>query len=222
VRADGGGRTRDLRLGEPTLYQLSYVRDGFLNRPAPISPRLAMPGNKEVSATTPGMKIALRPSSASGAVVSVAGTGTGAFGRMQTGRPRLRDGLRARPTQWPPCDSRRVVAKVKSDKVDARTLCELLDAGFLPADWDPDEQTGALRRLLGRRERLVRSRTRATNAVHAALARNLKGRPAISDVFGREGRGWLARLELPAHERRIVESCLREVDFLSHEITALE
>ena len=24
--ADDGGRTRDLRLGKPTLYQLSYVR----------------------------------------------------------------------------------------------------------------------------------------------------------------------------------------------------
>jgi len=113
-------------------------------------------------------------------------------------------------------------AKVKTDKVDARTLCELLDAGFLPATWSPDEQTRALRGLLGRRERLVRSRTRAKNAVHAALQRNLKGRPPMSDVFGREGRTWLARLELPVHERQIVESCLREVDFLSQEIAALE
>src|SRR5712692_9598821 len=113
-------------------------------------------------------------------------------------------------------------AKVKTDKVDAATLCELLDAGFLPAVWSPDESTRALRGLLGRRDRLVRSRTRAKNAVHAALQRNLKGRPPMSDVFGRVGRRWLGRLELPAHERQIVESCLREVDFLSHEIAALE
>ena len=113
-------------------------------------------------------------------------------------------------------------AKVKTDKVDAATLCELLDAGFLPAVWSPDEQTIALRGLLGRRERLVRSRTRAKNAVHAALQRELKGRPPISDVFGREGRAWLRRLELSAHERQVVESCLREVDFLSHEVAALE
>jgi hypothetical protein len=26
IEADDGGRTRDLRLGKPTLYQLSYVR----------------------------------------------------------------------------------------------------------------------------------------------------------------------------------------------------
>jgi transposase len=113
-------------------------------------------------------------------------------------------------------------AKVKSDRVDAATLCELLDAGFLPAVWRPDEQTSALRGLLGRRDRLVRSRTRAKNAVHAALQRNIKGRPPMTDVFGRAGRRWLGRLELPAHERQIVASCLREVDFLSQEITALE
>jgi transposase len=113
-------------------------------------------------------------------------------------------------------------AKVKTDKVDACTLCELLDAGFLPAVWSPDESTRALRGLLGRRDRLVRSRTRAKNAVHAALQRELKGRPPMSDVFGREGRRWLARLVLPAHERQIVASCLREVDFLSHEVAALE
>ena len=71
-------------------------------------------------------------------------------------------------------------AKVKTDKVDASTLCELLDAGFLPAVWSPDESTRALRGLLGRRDRLVRSRTRAKNAVHAALARNLKGRPPMT------------------------------------------
>src|SRR5215207_10618575 len=91
-----------------------------------------------------------------------------------------------------------------------------------PPVWTPDEQVSALRGLLGRRDRLVRSRTRAKNAVHAALGRELKGRPPMTDVFGREGRRWLGRLELPAHERRIVESCLREVDFLSGEVAALE
>jgi transposase len=113
-------------------------------------------------------------------------------------------------------------AKVKTDKIDAATLCELLEAGFLPATWTPDAQTRALRGLLGRRERLVRSRTRAKNAVQAALGRNLKRRPPMSDLFGREGRGWLGQLELPAHEHQVVESCLREVDFLSQEIAALE
>src|SRR2546429_8056780 len=82
-------------------------------------------------------------------------------------------------------------SKVKTDKVDASTLCELLAAGFLPAVWCPDEWTRALRRRLPRRAKLVRSRTRAKNERHAGLARNPKGRPPVSDGFGKQGRQWL-------------------------------
>jgi transposase len=113
-------------------------------------------------------------------------------------------------------------SKVKTDKVDARTLCELLAAGFLPAVWSPDEFTRALRRRLQRRAKLVRSRTRAKNECHAVLARNLKRRPPMTDLFGRAGRAWLAGLELPADERETVECCLREVDFLDSEVGLVE
>ncbi len=113
-------------------------------------------------------------------------------------------------------------SKVKTDKVDAATLCELLAAGFLPEVWSPDEWTRALRRRLQRRAKLVRSRTRAKNECHAVLARNLKGRPPMSDVFGKQGRRWLAALQLPADERETVECCLREVDFLDAEVGLIE
>jgi len=113
-------------------------------------------------------------------------------------------------------------SKVKTDKLDASTLCELLAAGFLPAVWSPDEFTRALRRRLQRRAKLVRARTRAKNECHAVLARNLKGKPPMSDVFGRKGRRWLAALELPADESETVACCLREVDFLHSEIALIE
>jgi transposase len=113
-------------------------------------------------------------------------------------------------------------AKVKTDKVDASTLCELLAAGFLPAVWAPDEFTRGLRRRLQRRSKLVRSRTRAKNECHAVLARNLKGRPPMTDVFGKKGRQWLAALELPADESETLECCLREVDFLDCEVGLIE
>jgi transposase len=113
-------------------------------------------------------------------------------------------------------------AKVKTDKVDARTLCELLAAGYLPAVFSPDEWTRSLRRRLGRRSQLVRSRTRAKNELHAVLARNLKGRPPVSDLFGKAGRRWLAALELPVDERETVEGCLRQVDFLDQEVGVIE
>jgi transposase len=113
-------------------------------------------------------------------------------------------------------------AKVKTDKVDARTLCELLAAGFLPQVWGPDEETRALRRRLQRRAALVRQRTRAKNELHAVLARNLKGRPPTTDVFGVRGREWLSALELPADERETLAGCLRQVDFLDREVGLVE
>src|SRR6266851_2009212 len=54
-------------------------------------------------------------------------------------------------------------AKVKTDKVDAATLAELLRAGYLPGIWRPDEQLQALRRLVARRGGIVRERTRLKN-----------------------------------------------------------
>jgi transposase len=113
-------------------------------------------------------------------------------------------------------------AKVKTDKVDAATLCELLDAGFLPGVFSPDEWARSLRRRLQRRAKLVRARTRAKNELHAVLSRNLKGRPPMSDVFGKGGREWLAQLELPVDERETVEGCLRQVDFLDAEVGLIE
>jgi transposase len=62
-------------------------------------------------------------------------------------------------------------AKVKTDKVDARILAQLLAADFLPPVWLPDDRTRALRRQVTRRAHLVRQRTRVKNQVHAILAR---------------------------------------------------
>jgi transposase len=76
-------------------------------------------------------------------------------------------------------------AKVKTDKVDAATLAQLLAADYLPAVWLPDEATNALRRQVIRRTGLVRHRTRLKNQVHAILHRNLVPRCPASDLFGR-------------------------------------
>jgi transposase len=113
-------------------------------------------------------------------------------------------------------------AKVKTDRRDARTLARLLAAGLLGGCWLPDETTRALRRRLARRAQLVRQRTRCKNEVHAVLMRNLKGRPPMTDAFGKRGRAWLAELELPEDERQTVDGCLRQVDFLDAEIAILE
>jgi len=113
-------------------------------------------------------------------------------------------------------------AKVKTDRLDARMLARLLAAGLLNGCWLPDEGTRSLRRRLARRAQLVRHRTRCKNEVHAVLLRNLKGRPPMTDAFGKSGRVWLSGIELPDDERQTVDGCLRQITFLDEEIALLE
>ena len=113
-------------------------------------------------------------------------------------------------------------AKVKTDKVDARILAQLLAADFLPPVWLPDDRTRSLRRQVMRRAHLVRQRTRIKNQVHGILARNLAPTPPVSDLFGRTGRHWLSRQELPADERATVQALLRQLDFHGTELAIVD
>jgi len=113
-------------------------------------------------------------------------------------------------------------ARAKTDRLDARTLAKLLAAGSLDSVWMPDERTRVMRRRLARRSQLVAARTRAKNEVHAILMRRLKGRPEVSDLFGKQGRAWLAELELPVEERETLDSGLRQIDFLDGEVALVE
>lgn len=113
-------------------------------------------------------------------------------------------------------------ARAKTDRLDARTLARLLAAGSLDGLWMPDERIRRLRRRLGRRTQLVRSRTRAKNEIHAGLIRRLVTGPQVSDLFGKQGREWLAEIELAVEERETVDSCMRQIEFLDREVAEVD
>jgi transposase len=113
-------------------------------------------------------------------------------------------------------------AKVKTDKVDAAVLAELLAADYLPSVWVADEDTQALRRQVARRTQLVRQRTRLKNQVQAILHRNLIARCPLSDMFGVKGRCWLANQALPADEEHAVQALLRQLDFHGQELRIID
>ncbi|HEX3362561.1 MAG TPA: IS110 family transposase [Solirubrobacterales bacterium] len=110
----------------------------------------------------------------------------------------------------------------KTDRLDARVLARLGAGGFLATVWTPDEATRVRRRLISRRAQLVRQRTREKNQVHAVMVRNLRGKAPMSDLFGVNGRAWLAAQDVPPDEGDTVAGCLRQVDFLESEIELID
>jgi transposase len=111
---------------------------------------------------------------------------------------------------------------VKTDKVDAQVLAELLAADYLPGVWVADEETHALRRQVARRAHIVRQRTRLKNRVQSILHRNLIPRCPAADLFGHKGRRWLAEQDLPLDERQAVEALLRQLDFHGEELRLID
>jgi transposase len=63
--------------------------------------------------------------------------------------------------------------------------------------------------LVARRNQVVRHRTRIKNEVHAILQAHLISPCPHADLFGRLGRSWLARQELPDDERAAIETFAR-------------
>src|SRR4030067_2989687 len=59
-------------------------------------------------------------------------------------------------------------AKVKTDKVDAETLAQLLRADLIPRSWIPPKDIRDLRQLVRQRAYLVRQAARFKNRINAA------------------------------------------------------
>jgi transposase len=81
-------------------------------------------------------------------------------------------------------------AKIKTDKVDAEVLAQLLRCDFLPRVWEPPAATQSLQRLTARRAALVMDKTAIKNRLHAVLHQRLIPCP-FTDLFGVQGRQWL-------------------------------
>jgi transposase len=110
-------------------------------------------------------------------------------------------------------------AKIKTDRVDALVLAQLLRCDYLPRVWEPDEKTRRMRRLTSRRASLVADRTGIKNRIHSVLHQRLI--PAPDDLFGVKGRAWLRGLELDEQGRQAVDSDLRLLDALETEMAQL-
>jgi len=99
-------------------------------------------------------------------------------------------------------------SKVKTDKVDARVISELLRIDYLPEVWRPDPASRELRSLCARRATLVSDSVRLKNRIHGVLARNLVPKPK-GEIFDAKGMRRLAALDMPESSKRQIQSDLR-------------
>ena len=111
---------------------------------------------------------------------------------------------------------------VKTDKIDAGVLASLRAADFLPEIWLPDADTERRRRLVARRNQVVRHRTRTKNEVHAILHAHLVPPCPHAELFGRLGRIWLSRQLIPDDEAAAIDRHLRELDRLGEDLAGLD
>jgi transposase len=108
-------------------------------------------------------------------------------------------------------------AKVKTDKIDATILAQLLRSDLIPRAYLAPPEVRDLRDLLRLRASLVRLRTAVKNKVHAILAK--RGlRVPVTDLFGRAGRRWLAEQVLSSVHQYAVQAYLAVINAMDAEI----
>lgn len=111
-------------------------------------------------------------------------------------------------------------ARLKNDKVDARTLAQLMRVDMLGEAWIAPRPVRELRLLLRHRAALVKMRTTLKTRVRAVLAD--RGIDGIEALWDGPGRHWLEKLELPDVEREIVNDLCCLLDAIDPVITRLE
>ena len=88
-------------------------------------------------------------------------------------------------------------AKIKTDKVDARTLARLLYLDMVPSSHVPSRDVRDLRELLRHRKALVEKSTAFKNRVHAELLRRGIKRPeALKSAFSSDAIAWMRSLDI--------------------------
>ena len=108
-------------------------------------------------------------------------------------------------------------SRIKSDKIDALVLAQLLRLDYLPTSYIPPREIRHARDLLRHRISLVRQRTQVKNRVHHLLEKNGVKTDALgySDLFGKGGLAHLRCLELPQLERSILDIDLDLIVYLN-------
>lgn len=113
-------------------------------------------------------------------------------------------------------------AKIKTDRLDAAILAQLLRAQLIPAVYVPSVETRDQKRLWRERIWLVRMNTRIKNRIHRLLADYHVPVPEFTDLFGKAGRQYLESLVLPEPGLRLLKTELELLKLYQLQIQAIQ
>jgi len=113
-------------------------------------------------------------------------------------------------------------AKIKTDKIDAKTLAHLLRCDLVPEAYVPDKDTRMVKNVLRQRMFFVKLSTMVKNRIHIIVDRHpeIKNQIDPSDLFGKQSMEWLALVGLPKEERRILNEELELLGYVTEKIAS--
>jgi transposase len=112
-------------------------------------------------------------------------------------------------------------ARIKTDRVDAHILAQLVRADFIPEVAMPEKQTWELRQLMTHRQLLARHRTAVRNAICGLINSKLL-QPPLKELFGPSGRRWLLAQHYSDIEQLILDNNLAHLDALDTRIKTVD
>jgi transposase len=108
-------------------------------------------------------------------------------------------------------------ARIKTDKIDARTLLQLLRADLIPEAYVPSREQRQVRELVRHRVALKRTSTRIKNQITSIFTRENIKVPG-SDKFGKKGLAFMRTAKLQETHRISVDSLLLVLDAINKQV----
>jgi transposase len=110
-------------------------------------------------------------------------------------------------------------AKIKSDKLDARILSDLLRTDLIYESYVPKQEDRDKRSLVRHRITLSRTKTKLVNKVHSILDK-YDYKTDLTDIFGVSGMEWLKSLfpKISPVDRIILSTSIESIQTINHQI----
>lgn len=112
-------------------------------------------------------------------------------------------------------------ARIKSDRLDASILADLLRGDLVAESYVPSKERREQRALVRHRAALIKQRSEVKNRIHSLLEKYDVDEAQFSDLFSKSGREWLSTLKLSETDGFILEGELMLLKSLDEQVDRL-